>query len=465
MALEKRALVRFEPPCGPIIGRRCKGVIRATGIPYARAERFERPLALDDRSETLSAVTPASACPQAPGTLMALFFGPEALPRDEACQRLSITLPGDLSRGERLPVMVFFHGGAYSSGAGDDPCYDPRALVVGQRLIVVSVTYRLGLFGYPVDARGPANLGLFDQIEALRWVQRNIGAFGGDQNRVTAFGHSAGGDAVAHLMATAEARCLFRRAIIQSAPLGIRHRREAMYRRMATARMPKAPGAGKGARAPDADEIVTLSQRAEARARPFGLRGLMPFGVRYGRAPLPEEGEIEGAWSKAAPDIEVLIGTTRREVALYLAQMPALSRLFKRVPGGRRARESLVRLLSERVYKNAALAFARRHADAGGRAWCYELEWGVPESDYACAHAVELALLFEGPARRRDSPLLSAASAAYIDTGARTLQKLWADFARGQLAGHLTVPGVIDCWQVAGQEIESRKIRGRSGAA
>ena len=123
--------------------------------------------------------------------------------------------------GERLPVMVWLHGGSYTSGSGDLAIFDPAVLVAETRVIVVSVTYRLGLFGYLSTSTGrPANLGLLDQIEAFRWVQRNIASFGGDPGRVTAFGQSAGGDAVAHLMATPDAASLFQRAIIQSAPAG-----------------------------------------------------------------------------------------------------------------------------------------------------------------------------------------------------------------------------------------------------
>ena len=130
----------------------------------------------------------------------------------------------DLFRPRRTPpggapVLVWIHGGSYTSGSGDLAIFDPARLVAENRVIVVSVTYRLGLFGFLATGNGrPANLGLLDQLEAFRWVRRNIAAFGGDPDRVTAFGQSAGGDAIAHLMAVPEAPALFRRAIIQSDP-------------------------------------------------------------------------------------------------------------------------------------------------------------------------------------------------------------------------------------------------------
>jgi carboxylesterase type B len=107
----------------------------------------------------------------------------------------------------------------------------PAANDGGRRApLVVTLSYRLGLLGYLGSSSGKrgANLGLTDQVAALEWVRRNISAFGGDASSVTVFGESAGGDAVVHLMATPNAPALFSRAIIQSAPFGIRVGREKM---------------------------------------------------------------------------------------------------------------------------------------------------------------------------------------------------------------------------------------------
>ena len=141
------------------------------------------------------------------------------------------------------------------------------------------MTYRLGLFGYLATGTGrPANLGLLDQLEAFRWVQRNISAFGGDPGNVTAFGQSAGGDAVAHLMATPEAPALFRRAIIQSAPLGITRGRDKMSRAMGVA-------AEAVTEDTPAMDVVEIEGHVSQVARKFGLIAAMPFGTQYGHAP------------------------------------------------------------------------------------------------------------------------------------------------------------------------------------
>lgn len=150
---------------------------------------------------------------------------------DEHCQRLSDTAPMDTKPNNDLSVMVWIHGDSYETGAGegDDPMYNPAALVREQHIIVVTVTYRLGLFGYLGSEKSTsANLGLLDQIEALRWIKQNISSFGGNPENVTVFGQSAGGDAVAHLMISNGAERLFNRVIIQSVPFGILRDRNKM---------------------------------------------------------------------------------------------------------------------------------------------------------------------------------------------------------------------------------------------
>jgi para-nitrobenzyl esterase len=142
----------------------------------------------------------------------------------EDCLTLNIWTPAQSST-ERRAVLVYVHGGAYSSGSGEVLLYDGEGLA-RKGIIVVTFNYRLGVFGFlahselteesPHHASG--NYGLMDQIAALRWVQKNIAAFGGDPARVTVAGQSAGAGAIHHLMVSPEARGLFARAIAQSGP-------------------------------------------------------------------------------------------------------------------------------------------------------------------------------------------------------------------------------------------------------
>ncbi|MFJ5861989.1 carboxylesterase family protein [Pseudarthrobacter sp. NPDC092439] len=417
----------FHPPCGAVEGRRDGDVIRATGIPYATAARFRPPSPAADWTSVYAATSPAPACPQGPVPFLDDVLGTRygELPGSEDCQNLSITMPGDLAAGERLPVMVWIHGGSYTTGSGDLAIFDPARLVAENRVIVVSVTYRLGLFGFLATHGGrPGNLGLLDQLEAFRWVRRNIAAFGGNPGRVTAFGQSAGGDAIAHLMATPEAPKLFQRAIIQSAPLGIARGR---------AKMNHAMGIAADAVTDDTPAMDVVAREAEVAqvARKFGMLAAMPFGTQYGHAPLPEEKDIEAAWNRSAPGIDVLIGHTSEEARLFLPR----NRLLMRVQGvpvvGAAAVRAVDWLVTETVYGRATRRFARRHVRAGGRAHRYILHWHAPGNIFGAAHTIDLPLLL-GTRKTWDGVgLIAGAGWEEVDGTGRQLRALWAGFASG----------------------------------
>ncbi|VXC27198.1 carboxylesterase family protein [Arthrobacter sp. 8AJ] len=430
----------FHPPCGPVSGRRDGGVIRATGIPYATAHRFQVPAPVPDWTAEYAATSPAPACPQAPVPFLDDVLGTKygELPGSEDCQNLSITLPGDLKPDEKLPVMVWIHGGSYTTGSGDLAIFDPARLVAENRVIVVSVTYRLGLFGFLATPAGrPGNLGLLDQLEAFRWVQRNIAAFGGDPGRVTAFGQSAGGDAIAHLMATPEAPSLFQRAIIQSAPLGITRGRAKMNHAMGIA----AEGVSEQTPAMD---VVALEAQVTQVARKFGMLAAMPFGTQYGHDPLPEESVIEAAWNRTAPSIEVLIGHTSEEARLFLPRSPRLMRLAGIPLVGPAAVRAIDWVVTETVYGRATRRFARRHAKAGGRAHRYILDWHAPGNIFGAAHTVDLPLLLGNRTTWDGVGLIAGADWADVDAAGRRMRALWAGFARGtDLGGSGSIPGVL----------------------
>ncbi|WP_394830397.1 carboxylesterase family protein [Pendulispora rubella] len=150
--------------------------------------------------------------------------GPKGFgPTSEDCLSLNVFAPA-FRAAEKRPVMVWIHGGSFAYERGGEEA----AILARRGVVVVTFNYRLGLLGFlahpaltkesPHHASG--NYGLLDQIEALRWVQRNIAAFGGDPSRVTIFGHSAGADSVLMLAASPEARGLFRGAMAQSSSLG-----------------------------------------------------------------------------------------------------------------------------------------------------------------------------------------------------------------------------------------------------
>jgi para-nitrobenzyl esterase len=141
---------------------------------------------------------------------------------DEDCLYLNVWSPAE-SAEERLPVMVWVHGGSFETGSGSMAIYNGRFLAA-RGVVVVTINYRLGPLGFLVhpalsaEAAGGVggNYGLLDQIAALEWVQANIAGFGGDPGNVTVFGESAGGISILDLIVSPPARGLFRRAIVES---------------------------------------------------------------------------------------------------------------------------------------------------------------------------------------------------------------------------------------------------------
>jgi para-nitrobenzyl esterase len=426
---------------GPVTGIRDGDVERYLGIRYATAGRGAPPVAAepvrgsDGEPLPVAAVHPAPACPQPSSRILdTLMRGAlDGVERSEDCQRLSITRPADMAPGETLPVIVWFHGGGYTTGAGDLAVHDPRDLVVEQRVIVVAVTARLGLLGFgggggrrPHDGP-PANLGLLDQVEALRWIRDSVAAFGGRPDEVTAMGQSAGGDAILHLMISDGARGLFRRAIVQSPPIGITGGRERMFRAMARATRSLAPDA-------PLDEVMRRQARAERASWASGIRAGLPWGPRYGHAPLPAEADRDAAWRAVAPEVDLLIGTTRDETAMYLPALPVVAPLLRVPVVGPALRRALVRAVvrptTRLVYARPVRAFAARHRAAGGRAVRYVLRAAPASSPIGAGHTADVPLILGTRAAWTAVDLVGPAAWPEVAERGRAVRRVWADFAR-----------------------------------
>jgi len=415
----------WDPPAGRITGVADGEVVRALGIPYARADRFRPPEPMPPFDEPYPATTPSPVAPQPGATFVDQLLGPmDGLVVDEHCQRLSITLPADVRAGERLPVMVWIHGGSYVIGGGDVPIYDARDLVAEQRVVFVSVTFRLGVLGFLGDGRRvPANLGLLDLVESLRWVRTNIAAFGGDPGLVTVFGQSAGGDAAAHLMISEGTAGLFRRVIVQSAPLGLSRGRARMNRAMTTAI---------GAVSPEAplEELLERQAVGTRAAAPYGLPGGMPYGTQYGHAPLPAERSLDAAWSAVAPDVDVLIGSGSDETGMYVPLVPGLRRVARWRLVRPFLRWLLVRPLSEVIYGRDVRRFTERHRAAGGRATSYRLLRGVTTRPTGAVHMSDLPLLLGGRAAWAGTRFVPERDWPEVERRGRAFRAIWAEFAR-----------------------------------
>ncbi|XP_042209759.1 venom carboxylesterase-6-like isoform X1 [Homarus americanus] len=214
------ATVRVQLTQGVITGSREEATegryfYNFKGIPYAQPPvgslRFKDPVAAGGWSQPRDGSISPPFCPQP--SFAASVQGKKQVLGSEDCLYLNVYTPTPRASG--LPVMVWFHGGAFTSGGSG---YYPSLPLLTKDIILVVVQYRLGVLGFlsTEDLVLPGNLGLKDQLLALRWVQDNIGKLGGDSNKVTIFGESAGA-ASAHMhVLSPKAKGLFNRAILQS---------------------------------------------------------------------------------------------------------------------------------------------------------------------------------------------------------------------------------------------------------
>ncbi|MDH6578009.1 carboxylesterase family protein [Kitasatospora sp. MAP5-34] len=217
MALASPAVPAAQAADQGVVVATNSGLVRGTaqhdyrsfqGIPYAAPPvgelRWRDPQPVTPWPGVREATAPGNPCPQGP---------PAHLSGNEDCLYLDVTAP---ARAERRPVVVWLHGGGFVSGSGSD--YDPHRMVVTGGVVVVTINYRLGVFGnfgYSGLA-GSGDFGLADQQAALRWVRRNAAAFGGDPRNVTLAGQSAGGMSVCSQLTSPSAAGLFDKALIQS---------------------------------------------------------------------------------------------------------------------------------------------------------------------------------------------------------------------------------------------------------
>ncbi len=310
---------------GPVRGA-SEGDLRTwKGIRYAAPPvgdlRFRLPEPPQRWGNVVDATTYGPACPQPDFPNMPLELG---APQGEDCLNLNVWAPADTEPGDAKPVMVWLHGGAYVLGSASQPLYDAGRLAGAGDVVVVTVNYRLGALGFldlssfnTARRRFDSNIGLHDVLAALRWVRDNIAAFGGDPERVTLFGESAGAGIVTTLVAAPAAQGLFAGAIAQSSPATSVYDRD-RGRRVAESLLDKLgtgpSGADKLVDAPIA-AILAASQQVfdEVPVRNPGTLAFVPI---VDGDLLPDY-PVKVAQEGRSHPVPLIIGTNKHEAALF----------------------------------------------------------------------------------------------------------------------------------------------------
>ncbi|MGG5210834.1 carboxylesterase family protein [Chryseobacterium sp. MIQD13] len=430
----------FQTAFGRIIALKENGVIKAKSIRYARSERFQKPVAEQPSPSEIIFPDKTPVCPQAISPLVEKMIGPtdiESFTPDESTQYLSVFRPDNFTDNEKLPVVVWIHGGSHEIGCGDLPTSDPGDWVKEQQMIVVAVSYRLGLFGFLGGDEKPPNLGLLDIIEALKWIKTYIPEFGGDAGNITLLGQSSGGDAIAHLMISEDVEDLFQRVIIQSAPLGLRYKRQKM----------SAEFLKKTERLKDEADVFKMMdeyRKYVPSVIKYGLKAAMPFGIQYGFPPLCREEESTEKWKENAGKYDVLIGLNNDETAFYLKTSDALNKYFGKGLG-LKIMDKTVEKTTELIYGTPAKIFAENHAKAGGNVYLFRIHSGAGNTHIGAPHCIDLPLIFGNEPAWKSSEMLKDIPWKYIDENGKKLRALWAEFARsGNISDDSERPEILE---------------------
>jgi para-nitrobenzyl esterase len=419
---------------GAVRGRYEQGVATFKGIPFAAPpvgqRRFAAPVPPQSWDGVREASTFSPTPPQVdfssqrmPGLDLRPIAG-EGWRKGEDYLTLNVWTPEPGKQG--LPVMVFIYGGAFVSGGSATPLYDGTPFA-RDGVVMVSFNYRLGIEGFLPLSGGETNVGLRDQIAALTWVQDNIAAFGGDPNKVTIFGESAGALSIDTLLAVPSAAGLFQRAISQSG--GAQHTMSSEQAMRVAARLGEILGV-----APTRESIASFSFEQLIVAQSQMLPGLLDLTTAQDVDPtggltlfLPvRDGDlisaqpVDAVRRGASTTVDLLIGTNSQEMNLYYVPTGFLSLIDNDVKVCERIRErhpepeKLVAayrasrpdassgelfsaIMTDWMFYLPSVRLAEAHAPHAGGTYLYEFAWPSPTFDnkLAACHGLELGFVFD----------------------------------------------------------------------
>lgn len=444
------------------------------GVPYAESPRFRPPVPVRPWAGVRDCNAPGAMAPQNPDPFTPPSDAFADLWDEDSCLNLNIWTPAP--GGGRRPVMVWIHGGAYVSGSNNGGMHDGGPLASGADVVVVAVNYRLGAFGFLhlPELLGPeyadsSNVALLDLLEALRWVSRNIGAFGGDPGNVTVFGESAGAAAIGTLLGMPASDGLFRRAIMQS---GTAERyRTAAESAAVTAEFLRLCGldaarAGELLRLPAGRLLAAQKALAEAEGRrSFSVP--LPFQPTVGTPSLPEP-PLDAVRGGSNSAVDLIVGTNLNEGSFAVEMRPAhpsdpplledraelllaasfadpaaakeqyadaLADALGVQPDGKQLLEAC---LADQLYRQPSNRLLDARAEASGSTFSYLFTWPSPALDgkLGACHALEIPFVFRQLGCREARFLVGTEAPAELSAMMGTA---WAAFARD---GEPAAPGL-----------------------
>jgi len=408
---------------GAVEGRAADGVISFKGVPFASApvgaRRWQPPVPVEPWEGTRPAGEFGPVARQGQMMLEALMGGPEP-DQSEDCLSLNVWTSG--TEGSR-PVLVWIHGGAFMFGSGSTPWYDGSQFVRRGDVVVVTINYRLGPFGFLHLAdlfdgfEHSGNLGLLDQIAALEWVRDNIAGFGGDPGNVTIFGESAGAGSVGTLLGTPAARGLFHRAVLQSgaASWGLDAAQATQNARRVLDELGVAPGDREALLALDATAVIEAATALGSEVDSATL----PFAPVHDGTVLPQP-PLDSIRAGSSAGVEVLCGTNADEMTLFTLMDPTVAslddttiagrladrypridtdemlRIYREKHAGSSPQDVWVAMSSDAVFRMPAIRLVEAHV-AHGPAWMYWFTWPSPAFGgvLRSTHALEIPFVFD----------------------------------------------------------------------
>ncbi|KAK5994634.1 Cholinesterase [Cladobotryum mycophilum] len=425
-------------PAGRVVGTSTGSVSRYLGIPFGAAPvRFDPPKPVDNWQGTYDASQYKPGCIQefkypatARNQIMKWFNSPpNPAGESEDCLYLDVFAPANAEEGSKA-VMVWLFGGDFAFGTGSLPLYDGTSFAETQDVVVVTPSYRTNVFGFPGSPEKPMseqNLGLLDQRLALEWVQRNIHRFGGDPDRVTLFGESAGGASVEILVTNPPTPVPFVGAIVHSGQGSVDFRTNNSA--VSWKRLSKAAGC-------DSDRAAQLSP-------------IYDGGVTYNGTGRRDRLSSTPTDSRIAR-VPLLIGSNANESSMFIyGQTDIKAFLAKSLPqlanrtdelldaypeydsAGGPINLKLAAIVTEFRFQCPIKIVAEESAAVGIPTWRYYFDAGFPNTDIfpgsGAYHSSEISLVFGTYPRNGSTP--------YQVEVSRAMQKVWADFAKDPSRG------------------------------